>query len=58
MTEFSTVLEAIDLLEELRTAAALQLLQEIERHALVPSIRREARRTLQQLLRDGSSSKD
>jgi hypothetical protein len=52
------VLEAIDLLEELRTAAALKLLQEIERDALVPSIRREARRALQRLLRDDNSSKD
>jgi len=43
------VLDAIELLEHLRTAKAIALLQETERDALVPQIRLEARQALQRL---------
>jgi len=45
--ERQRVLDAIDLLEQVRTAAAIGLLEEIERDALIPQIRIEARQVLQ-----------
>lgn len=43
------VLEAIGLLEQVRSPGSLQLLQEIEREALIPQIRLEARQALQRI---------
>jgi WD40 repeat protein len=43
------VLDAIDLLEQEKTPAAIDLLSEIERAALIPQIRNEARLALQRL---------
>jgi len=43
------VLEAVELLEHLRTAKAIALLQETERDALIPQIWLEARQALQRL---------
>src|SRR5262245_12209272 len=40
-------LEVLELLEQLRSLKAVALLQEIERDALIPQIRREARQALQ-----------
>jgi len=47
--ERQQVLEAIDLLEQMRTTNALALLEEIERDALIPRIRQEARQALQRM---------
>jgi dipeptidyl aminopeptidase/acylaminoacyl peptidase len=43
------VLEAIELLAQVRSARAIALLQEIERDALIPQIRTEARQALQRV---------
>jgi hypothetical protein len=43
------VLEAIDLLEQLRTASAIDLLKEIERDARIGPLRKEAGQALQRL---------
>src|SRR5205814_680934 len=48
-TERMRVLEALELLEQLRTAKAIALLEETERDALIPQIRLEARQALQRL---------
>jgi hypothetical protein len=53
--ERQRVLEAIDLLEQVRTEAAIRLLREIERDALIPLIHLEARQALQRL---GQGRKD
>jgi WD domain, G-beta repeat len=45
------VLDAIDLLEQVHSAKAVSLLQEIERDALIPQIRREAQEALRRLAR-------
>jgi RNA polymerase sigma factor (sigma-70 family) len=47
--ERQRVLEAIDLLEQLKSAKAIKLLQEIERDALIPRIRLEVRQALQRI---------
>jgi hypothetical protein len=47
--EHLRVLEAIELLEQVRTVKAIGLLQEIERDALVADIRLSARQALQRL---------
>jgi hypothetical protein len=43
------VLQAIELLEQLNTTKATSLLEEIEREALIPQIRLEAKRALQRI---------
>jgi Anaphase-promoting complex subunit 4 WD40 domain/WD domain, G-beta repeat len=47
--ERQRALDALDLLEQLGTAKAIALLEEIERDALIPQIRVEARRALQRM---------
>jgi RNA polymerase sigma factor (sigma-70 family) len=47
--ERARVLEALDLLEQMRTAKARALLEEIERDSLIPSIRVEAGRALRRV---------
>jgi hypothetical protein len=47
--ERQRVLDAIDLLEQEGTPAAIGLLAEIERDALIPQIRTEARLAMQRL---------
>jgi WD40 repeat protein len=49
--EHQRVLLAIDLLYQLRSVAAIELLQEIERDALIPQIRTEAHKALQRIKR-------
>lgn len=56
-TERRRVLEAIDLLENLRTANALELLREVERDALIPQIQHEARQALQRLSQEATEKK-
>jgi Anaphase-promoting complex subunit 4 WD40 domain/WD domain, G-beta repeat len=49
--ERQRALDAIDLLEQVRTTAAIGLLEEIERDALIPQIRTEAHQALQRIKR-------
>ena len=42
-------LEVLELLEQMRSLKAVALLQEIERDALIPQIRREARQASQRV---------
>jgi hypothetical protein len=51
------VLDAIELLEQVRTDRAIALLREIEHDALIPQIRVEARQSLQRIMGSGDEKK-